>query len=199
MLGQLKNYLILGLIVALISLSGYSFIQSERAKAFKQQAEDREAMNIKERDWITKEGRLIHENSVAKIQSDKVAKEVFQKDSLIKDMGIKWNKVLSLSKTTVHNHYHIDTTIIDNGDSTFNIPQWKNKYLTVSGLIDLKKNRVSLDYDHRDTLTQVIHYKRSKKFLKLIPYGKFTFLSETTCADSSSKVIDQITYVRDRK
>jgi hypothetical protein len=204
MFGTIQNYLILALIIVLFLVGGYALVQQERAKAFKDQAEDREsAMKVKERDWVTEKGRLVHENSVASFKSDKVAKEFLKQDSatnaLLKDLNVKWRKVQSLSNTITHNHYHIDNEIINNGDSTYTIPEWKNNYLKVSGVIDLKKNIVSLDYDHKDTITQVIHYKRSKKLLGIIPYGRLTFVSETTCADSSSKIVDQTTFVRDRK
>lgn len=196
---MLKTKLVLILIGVIILLGALVTFEHNRAKSFKEQAEDREAiMNIKERDWKTKEGRLVHENSVIKLQSDKVAKELFKNDSLLKDLNIKWNKVHSLSKTTVENHYHISTPLINNKDSTYTLKEWKNTWLTVNGQVDLKKNSVSLDYEHKDTITQVIHYKRSKKFLGIIGYGKFEFLSQTVLADSSSKVKSQITYIKNK-
>lgn len=199
MFGQIKNYSILILVIIILSLGSYSLYQTNRAKKFKEQAEDREAiMKVKEKDWITKSGKLVHENSVIKLQSDKVAKEVFKKDSLLIDLGIKWKNVHSVSKTTIENHYHITSPITNNGDSTYKIKEWKNTWLTLNGDIDIKKNTIDINYTHKDTLSQVIHYKRSKKFLGLIPYGKFEFLSETTTSDSLSKVVDQTTYIKQK-
>jgi hypothetical protein len=195
---MLKARLIFILIGAIVILSLLFINQYNRTQKFKEQAEDRESiMNVKEKEWRTKEGRLVHQNSVIQLQSDKVTKEIFKQDSLLQEMNIKWNKVHSLSKTTVVNNYHITTPAINQGDSTYKIKEWTNGYLTTSGRIDLKKNIVSLDYQHKDTIFQVIHYKRSKKFLG-IPYGKFNFVTETTTADTSSRIVDQITYIKQK-
>jgi hypothetical protein len=184
---MLKARLIFILIGAIVILSLLFINQYNRTQKFKEQAEDRESiMNVKEKEWRTKEGRLVHQNSV-----------IFKQDSLLQEMNIKWNKVHSLSKTTVVNNYHITTPAINQGDSTYKIKEWTNGYLTTSGRIDLKKNIVSLDYQHKDTIFQVIHYKRSKKFLG-IPYGKFNFVTETTTADTSSRIVDQITYIKQK-
>lgn len=200
---MLKNRLIIILLVVIGIIVSLLFIQKAQTKKFKEQAEDREAiMKVKERDWVTKEGRLVHENSVVKLQSDKVTKELFKNDSsmnsLLKDLNVKVNKMQSFSRTSVSNHYHVNTPVTNNGDSTYKIKEWKNPWLTVSGEIDLKKNIASLDYDHKDTIIQVIHYKRSKKFLGLIPYGKFEFVSQTTTADTASKVVEQVTYIKNK-
>lgn len=197
-----KNKLILIFIGIIVILCGLIAFEHKRAISFKEQADDRESiMKVKERDWITKEGRLVHENSVASIKSDKVAKEYLKKDSatnaLLKDLKIDWRKVHSLSKTTVVNNYYLDTTIVPTSDSTYEF-KWNNTWLSVNGKIDIKNKRIQQNYTHTDTINQVVHYKRSKKLLKLIPYGKFIFVSEVTCADSSSKVTDQTTFIKQK-
>lgn len=186
------------IVLAIITLFGLWQYQIARTKKFKEISEDREsAMNVKEREWRSKSGKLVHENTVIKIQSKEMAKEIFKKDSFLRDLGIKWKDVHSLSKSPIHNHYHITTPVINNGDSTYKIKEWTNRFLTINGEIDLKKNKADLDYLHLDTLKQVITYKQ-KRFLGIIPHGKITFTSEVTMADSASKVTDQTTYVRQK-
>lgn len=187
--------ILLVIIFALVIILDFEY---KSKKEYKRQNEDlHNVLEVKERNWTTKNGKLVHENTVVKLQSDKIAKQILKQDSTLKELGIKWSRVQSLSKTTIENHYHIEIPITPiKQDSTFAF-EWKNNYLEVNGEVDLVKKRITQDYVHKDTITQVIHYKQ-KRFLGIFPHGPITFLSEVTTADSCSKVTHQTTYVRNK-
>jgi len=189
------------IILFLCGIVGVLFVilllQNKKISNIKNQLSDREqVMKYSERDWTNKYGKVVHEADVIKLESNKIARELLKKDSVLKHTETKLKELHSLSKTVVENHYHIQTPIVKKTDSTYKIKEWKNNWLTVNGEFDIRKNIANLEYLHRDTISQVIKYKR-KKFLGIVPHGPIMFKTETISADTNSKIVHQITYIKE--
>lgn len=139
-----------------------------------------------------------NEKNVASVQMLKLSKKEIEQHcqdltQTVKDLGIKIKRIQSASSSVTQTDLDIKPVVRDSivyRDTTFlklKSIEWKDPWVSVKGLMDVKLNKLDLNIQSVDTLKQIV-WRVPKKFL-FFRWGTKAIRQEIVSSNPHTKIV----------